>query len=105
MCFFLFRTFCEKNKSVLTPSITILLEYKLNETVNKFSLPGDKFMPEMLVRQPEFEHSACGTFIKNKEIIQKFKETGDSQYNYQKKKKDKAFFQHDMAYQDFKRFN
>ena len=61
----------------------------------------------MLVRQPEFTHSACGTFIKNKEIIQKFKETGDSQYNYQKKKKkkDKAFFQHDMAYGDFKRFN
>ena len=50
-------------------------------------------MPEMLVRQPEFEHSACGTFIKNKEIIQKFKETGDSQYNYQKKKKKtKRFF-------------
>ena len=49
-------------------------------------------MPEMLVRQPEFKHSACGTFIKNKEIIQKFKETGDSQYNYQKKKKTKRFF-------------
>ena len=58
----------------------------------------------MHIRQPEFTHSACGTFIKNKEIIQKFKETGDSQYNYQKKK-DKVFFQHDMAYGDFKRFN
>ena len=61
-------------------------------------------MPEMLVRQPEFTHSACGTFIKNKKIIQKFKETGDSKYK-KKKKKDKAFFQHDMAYEDFKRFN
>ena len=43
-------------------------------------------MPEMLVRNLNL-HSACGTFIKNKEIIQKFQETGDSQYNYQKKKK------------------
>ena len=61
-------------------------------------------MPKRKVRQPEFTHSTFGTFIKNKEIIQKFKETGDSQYNY-KKKKDKVYFQHDMAYQDFKRFN
>ena len=38
---------------------------------------------------------------KNKEITQKFKETGDSRYLYQKEQ-DKACFQHDMVYRDFK---
>ena len=38
---------------------------------------------------------------KNKERIQKFKETGDSRYIY-RNKLDKACFQHDMAYGDFK---
>ena len=45
--------------------------------------------------------SACGPFTKKKERIQKFKETGDTSYVY-KNKLDKACFQHDMAYGDFK---
>ena len=49
----------------------------MNEIVNKFLLAGDKFMPEMRLRQPGFTYSACGPFTKNKERIQKFKETGD----------------------------
>ena len=40
----------------------------MNETVNKFLLAGDKCMPEMHLRQPQFVHSACGLFIKNKEF-------------------------------------
>ena len=40
-------------------------------------------MPEMHLRQPGFTGSAFGTFTKNKEIIQKFKETRDSRYIYQ----------------------
>ena len=44
----------------------------MNEIVNKFLLAGDKFMPEMHLRQPQFVYSACGTFTKNKERIQKF---------------------------------
>ena len=48
----------------------------MNEIVNKLLLEGDKFMPEMHLRQPRFTYSACGTFTKNKEGIQKFKETG-----------------------------
>ena len=36
----------------------------MNETVNKFSLAGDKLMPEMHLRQPAFTHSACGAFTK-----------------------------------------
>ena len=75
--------------------------YQMNETVNKFLLAGDKFMPEMHLRQPQFVYSACGPFTKHKERIQKFKETGDTSYIY-KNELDKACFQHDMAYGDFK---
>ena len=73
----------------------------MNEIVNKFLLAGDKFMPEMHLRRPGFTYSACGPFTKNKERIQKFKETGDTSYIY-KNELDKACFQHDMAYGDFK---
>ena len=50
----------------------------MNDIINKFLLAGDNFMPEMHLRQPGFTYSACGTFTKNKERIQKFKQTGDS---------------------------
>ena len=73
----------------------------MNEIVNRILLAGDKFMPEMHLRQPGFTYSACGPFMKNKERIQKFKETGDSRHIYQNEL-DKACFQHDMAYGDFK---
>ena len=58
-------------------------------------------MPEMHLRLPGFTYSACRPFTKNKERIQKFKETGDSQYICQNEL-DKVCFQHDMAYEDFK---
>ena len=74
---------------------------KMNEIFNKFLLAGDKFMPEMNIRQLGFTYSACGPFNKNKEQIQKFKETGDTSYIY-KNETDKACFQYDMAYADFK---
>ena len=54
--------------------------YKLNDVINKFSLAGDKSMPEMHLKQPGFTYSACGTYTKNKERLQKFKETWDSRY-------------------------
>ena len=72
----------------------------MNETVNTFLLAGDEFMPKMHLKQPGFTCSACGPFTKNKERIQKFKETGDTNYIY-KNELDKACFQHDMAYGDF----
>ena len=50
----------------------------MKDIINKFLLSGDKFMPEMHLRQPQFTYSACGLFIKSKERFQKFKETGDS---------------------------
>ena len=58
-------------------------------------------MPEIHFRQPGLIYSACGLFTKNKERIQRFKETGDSGYIYQNEL-DKAYFQYDMAYRDFK---
>ena len=76
----------------------------MNETVNKFLLAGDQFIPEMYFKQPGFTYSTCGPFTKNKERIQKFKETGDSRYIY-RNELDKACFQHDMAYGDFNDFS
>ena len=73
----------------------------MNKIINKFLFTGDTFMPEMHLRQPGFTYSACGPFTKNKERIQKFKETGDTSYIY-KNELDKACFQHDMANEDFK---
>ena len=49
----------------------------MTEIVDKLLLPGDKLMAEMHLRQPGFTYSAWGPFTKNKERIQKFKETGD----------------------------
>ena len=74
---------------------------KMNEIVNKFLLAGDEFMPEMHLKQLGFTYSACRPFTKNKERIQKLKETRDTSYIY-KNELDKACFQHDMAYGDFK---
>ena len=53
--------------------------YKMNETVNKFLLAGDKFMPEMYLRQPGFTYSVCGPFTKNKKRIQKLKKKQEIQ--------------------------
>ena len=36
----------------------------MNEIVNKFLLAGEKFMPEMHLKQPGFTYSICVPFIK-----------------------------------------
>ena len=69
----------------------------MNEIVNKFLLAGDKFMPEMHLTQPGFTYCACGPFTKNKERIEKFMQTGNTDFIY-KNDLDKACFQHDMTY-------
>ena len=73
----------------------------MNNVINKFLSAGDKFMPEMHLRQPQFTYSACGPFTKHKQRIQKFKETSDTNYIY-KNELDKACFTHDVAYSDSK---
>ena len=75
--------------------------YKMNNIINKFLLAEDKFMPEMHLRQPQFTYSACGPFTIHKQRIQKFKETGDTNYIY-KNELDKACFAYDAAYSDSK---
>ena len=69
----------------------------MNEIVNKFLLAGDRFMPEMHLKQPGLTYSACGPFIRNKERIEKFMQTGKTDFIY-RNELDKARFQHDMAY-------
>ena len=73
----------------------------MNEIVNNILLVGDKFMPEMQLRQPEYTYSACGPFTKNKERIEEFKQTVDWRFIYQNKL-DETCSQHDKAYKDFK---
>ena len=70
----------------------------MNEIVNKFSFVGDKFMPEMLYGT-RIQQQFLWTITKNKE--KKIRETGYSRYIYQKEL-DKACFQHDILYEDFK---
>ena len=55
----------------------------------------------MHLKQPGFTFSACWLFTKSKIRIQKFKETGDANHIY-KNELDKAQFQHDTTYEDFK---
>ena len=73
----------------------------MNNIINKFLLAGDKFMPEMHLRQPQFVCSACGPFTRHKERIKKFRQTGDTRYIY-RNELDKACFQRDSAYADNK---
>ena len=51
----------------------------------------------MHLKQPGFTYSSCGSFTKNKEIIEKFMETGNTDFFY-RNELDKACFQCDMAY-------
>ena len=60
-------------------------------------------MPEMQIKQPGFTYSACGPFTKNKEGIEKFTQTGNTDYIY-KNDLDNACFHHNMAYGKFKDF-
>ena len=73
----------------------------MNNIINKFLLAGDKFMPEMHLRQPQFVYSACGPFTRHKERIKKFKQTGDTRYIY-RNELDKACFQHNSTCSDHK---
>ena len=69
----------------------------MNETVNRFLLVSDRFMPEVHLKQPGFTYSACVLFRKSKERIEKFMQTGNTDFIH-KNELDKTCFQHDMAY-------
>ena len=63
----------------------------MNEIVKTFLLAGDKFMPEMHLKQLGFTYSACGPYTKNKERIEKFIQTGNTDFIY-RNELDKACF-------------
>ena len=73
----------------------------MNEIGNKILLAGDKFMPEMHLKQTGFTYRACGPFTKNKQRIEKFMWTGNIKFIY-KNDLDKACFQHDIVYDESK---
>ena len=54
-------------------------------------------MPDMHLKQPGCTYSASGPFTENKERIEKFRKTGNTDFIC-KHELDKACFQHDMAY-------
>ena len=47
----------------------------MNEIMNKILLMGDKFMPELHLKQHGFTYSTCGPFTRIKERIEKFMQT------------------------------
>ena len=65
--------------------------------MNTVLLVGEKFMPEMHLKQPGLTYIACGPFTQNKETTEQFMQTGNTDFIY-KNELDKACFQHDMAY-------
>ena len=69
----------------------------MTEIVYTFLLVRDKFMQEMHLKQPGFTYSACRPFIKNKKRIEKFIQTGNTNF-VSKNELDKGSLQHDMAY-------
>ena len=75
----------------------------MNKTVSKFMLTGDKFMPKLRLKQPEFTYSICGPFTKHCEEIQKCRQTAHLKKRYSSKL-DKACFVQDTAYCDNKDF-
>ena len=54
-------------------------------------------MPELHLKQPGFTYSTCGPFARNKERIEKFMQTGNTDFIY-KNELDRACFQHVKAY-------
>ena len=65
--------------------------------MNKFLLVGDKFMPEMHLKQLGFTCSTSGPFTKNRKRIKKFMQAGNTYFVY-KNKLVKPCFQHDVVY-------
>ena len=69
----------------------------MNEIVNKFLLVGYKFMPELHLKQSGFTYSACDSFSRNKEGIEKFRQTENTNFIY-RNELDKVCFTYDMTY-------
>ena len=73
----------------------------MSKIINKILLTGDKFVPEMHLKQLGFKYSVCGPFTKHREGIKRFRKTGHLKHLY-RNELDKACFAHDAAYSDSK---
>ena len=73
----------------------------MNKIINKFLLTGDKFIPELYLKQPRFTYIACGPFTKHRERIEKFRETGNLKHLH-RNKLGKGCFAHHETYSDSK---
>ena len=73
----------------------------MNKIINKRSLTGHKFMPELHLKQPWFIYSACGPFTKHRERVQNFREAGNLKHLY-RNDLDKSRFAYDAACSDSK---
>ena len=73
-----------------------------SDIINKFLLIGDKFMPELHLRDPKVKtYSACGPSTRHQQRIDQFMKDGRLSNNA-KNKLDAACFQHDSAYNKYK---
>ena len=62
-------------------------------------MTGDKFIPELHLKQPGFTYSVCGPFAENVERIQKFWQAGNLKHLY-RSELDEACLAHDAIYSD-----
>ena len=82
-------------------SVIILNIKNMSFMIKKQLLVGVRFISEIHLKQLGFTYSARGPFTEYKEIIQTFKEAGDSRNIYQNKL-EKACFQCHMTYNAYK---
>ena len=96
-----FAVCCKKKSTFIKNKELSNDNFKMNKVMNRFLLTGDKYIPELLLKQPVLTYSACGPFTKPRERIQKFRETGNLKHLY-RNVLDKVCFSHDAAYSDSK---
>ena len=93
-----------KNKEIRNFNNISNEQFKINKTINKFLLNGDKVIPELNLKQPLIvlvDHLL--NILKDRERIQKFRETGNLKHIYiYRIILDKACFAHYAAYSDSK---
>ena len=75
----------------------------MNIIVNKLLLDGDKFMPELRLRQLGFTDSASGPFTKHRQRIRKFIGRGGLNYGY-KNEVHNSCYADNVEYSDCKEF-
>ena len=86
---------CGKKKSTFIKNQELPNDQpKMNKIINKLLLTGDKFIPELHLKQPGFTYSVCGLFTKYCERIQKFRETGNLKHLYKNESNEACFAQY-----------